>query len=224
MKLNKRITIITGHYGSGKTNIAVNIALNLAKESPKPVTIVDLDIVNPYFRTADFTDQLEEAGIKVIAPLYARTNLDSPALPPEIAAIFTSDCGPAVIDVGGDDAGAVALGQFSGRIEAAGYDLFYVINAKRYLTREPEETVSLLRDIEAISRLKATRLINNTNLGRETTVSTVLESVEYAEQVSKRTMLPIAFTCVGRELAQTDGLRSLPGLFPVELLSGRDWV
>ncbi len=196
----KRISIVTGHYGSGKTNIAVNMALSLAAEGKKPVTVVDLDIVNPYFRTADCRSRLEQAGIRVIAPVYANTNLDSPVLPPEIGGIFREDGGFCVIDVGGDDAGAVALGQFASRVEAAGYDMFYVISEKRYLTREPSQAAALLREIEQSSRLRATGLINNTHLGGETSLALVEASIPYAEAVSRLTGLPLAFTCADRRL------------------------
>jgi len=196
----KRISIVTGHYGSGKTNIAVNMALSLAAGGQRSVTVVDLDIVNPYFRTADCRPRLEKAGIRVIAPVYANTNLDSPVLPPEIGGVFREDGGFCVIDVGGDDAGAVALGQFASRAEAVGYDMFYVINGKRYLTREPSQTAELLREIEQSSRLRATGLINNTNLGEETSLSLVESSLPYAEAVSALTGLPLAFTCADRRL------------------------
>lgn len=216
----KRISIITGHYGSGKTNAAINLALTMAAQSGEPVTIVDLDIVNPYFRTADFRDRLEKAGIRVITPVYANTNLDSPVLPPEISGIFRPDSGPAVIDVGGDDAGAIALGQFASRIEAAGYDMYYVINERRYLTREAAQTAELLKEIEATSRLKATKLINNTNLGGETTLELVRSSKRYADQVSKATGLPVAFTCIYRRIP---GAKDLPGCFPVDIFVRRSW-
>ncbi|MEG2429922.1 MAG: P-loop NTPase, partial [Oscillospiraceae bacterium] len=127
----KRISIITGHYGSGKTNVAVNLALQL-KEQHEKVTIVDLDIVNPYFRTSDFTQMLSEKGIKVIAPVYANTNLDIPALPPSINSIFDNKDSFVIVDVGGDDAGAIALGQFSNRIKNSEYDMYYVINECRF--------------------------------------------------------------------------------------------
>ena len=211
----KRILIVTGHYGSGKTNAAVNLALRLAAEGKEPVTIIDLDIVNPYFRTADFRRQLEEAGVRVITPVYANTNLDSPVLPPEISGIFRPDSGYAVIDVGGDDAGAIALGQFSSRIQAAGYEMFYVINEKRYLTRNADAAAELLSEIETTSRLTATKIINNTNLGEETTLDLVKASLPYADRVCEITGLPLAFTCIDRRIPGAD---TLPGAFLTDIL------
>lgn len=216
MKLQQRICVITGHYGSGKTNIAVNLALQKAAEGC-PVTIVDLDIVNPYFRTADFRELLEAKGITVYAPVYANTNLDIPALPPEINSVFDRSDRFVIFDVGGDDAGAIALGQYASRISAAGYEMYYIVNERRYLTRKPEDAAAVLGEIEAVSRLKATGIVNNTNLGEETTAAMVEASRPFAEAVSRLTGLPVAFTCIRRELLDTPQ----PDVFPMEVLVGR---
>lgn len=196
--IDNRITILTGHYGSGKTNIAVDLALRAAAREPA-VTIVDLDIVNPYFRTADFRAELEAHGIRVIAPIYANSNLDIPALPPEINSIFDGT-GRVFIDVGGDDAGAIALGQFARRLQGCGYDLYYVVNERRYLTREPEQAVELLREIEASSRLNATGILNNTNLGADTTAALVRDSLPFAGEVARIAGLPLVGTCIDERL------------------------
>lgn len=214
----KRLIIITGHYGSGKTTIAASFALHLAAQ--EPVTLVDLDIVNPYFRSADLRSPLESAGIQVIAPVYANTNLDSPVLPPEISGIFRPDSGRAILDVGGDDAGAVALGQYAPRLEQTGYDLCYVINSRRYLTRSPSAAAELLADIQAVSRLKATCLINNTNLGPDTSPELIRDSLAYGDEVSARTGLPVLCTCFPRELS---GCGAIPNGFPIDLLIRQPW-
>ena len=145
------VIAVTGHYGSGKTNFSINLAISIAKNGTS-VTIVDLDIVNPYFRTADFSDLLDMQGIHVIVPEYANTNLDIPVLPASVDAAIAQKDGVVILDVGGDDAGAIALGRYAARIRDAGYDLLYVINENRYLTKTPEEAVSLLREIEQASR------------------------------------------------------------------------
>jgi len=207
----KRISIITGHYGSGKTNISVNMAISLAKAGKK-VTIVDLDIVNPYFRTADFKKLLESYDINVILPIYANTNLDLPALPAQINSIFDQTDSYVIIDVGGDDAGAIALGRYSNQIKKQDFDLFYVINECRFQTKEASEAVNLLKDIETTSRLKATKLINNTNLGEETTLDTVLNSSEFAQSVSRLTALPIEFTCLSKNFNLDEN-----GIYPVDI-------
>ena len=133
----KKLIVITGHYGSGKTNFAVNLALKEAK-SGKRCTVIDLDIVNPYFRTADFEELFRENGITFRAPLYANSNLDIPALNIDLRSII-NETDRVIIDVGGDDEGAKALGRFADEISAAGYEMLYVINKYRYLTKEPEE-------------------------------------------------------------------------------------
>ncbi len=200
----RKVTVITGHYGSGKSNISTNLAMEAAA-SGKKVTVVDLDIVNPYFRTADFKDMFSENGIELITPSYANTNLDIPALNFDIERIAKSD-GYLIVDVGGDDDGAVALGRFSAGLKEFGdeLDMFYVINRYRYLTKEPSEAVELMYNIEAASRLKHTAIINNSNLGCDTVAETVISSLDYAEEVSKSVNLPIVFSTVPNSLSLDD--------------------
>ncbi len=191
----KRIIIVAGHYGSGKTNVAVNLAFRLKSDFPeKSVTLIDLDTVNPYFRAADSAVFLKDAGIRVIIPEYANTNVDLPTLPAEIASVFLSD-ETVIFDVGGDD-GAAALGVYERDIKAAGYEMYCVINMYRPLTESPEDTVYDLYEIEEYSRLRFTGIINNSNLGDETVKQTVTESVKYAERVSELTKLPVVYTSV----------------------------
>lgn len=196
--LNKAI-VITGHYGSGKTNIAVNLAVEYAAAGER-VCIIDLDIVNPYFRTADFGDVFEKHGIYMVAPQYANTNLDIPSLGFDMAALLRG-YDRVIVDVGGDDAGAIALGQYATILKNFGYDMLYVVNSFRYLTGTPEETLELLRDIELVSSLKATAVVNNSNLGGDTTEQDVLGSLEYAQQCAQLAEVPLLFTAAKRELA-----------------------
>lgn len=225
IKLNEfnRITVVTGHYGSGKTNFAVNLALQM-KKSGKKVTMVDLDIVNPYFRTSDFKELLDGAGIQTILPMYANSNLDIPSLPAAVNSVFDDDSRCVVIDVGGDDAGAIALGRYAGEFEKSGYDMLYVINKRRYLTREPEEALDLLHEIEAVSRLKATAIVNNTNLGSLTTLDILLDSIPFAKETGRIAKLPILTHCLPRELANEDSCK-LDGVtvFPVDILVKTIW-
>ncbi len=197
----KKINIITGHYGSGKTNIAVNMAVELAKQGKK-TAIVDLDIVNPYFRSADFEELFSGCGVELVKPLYANTNLDIPAISFDLERIANDD-GYVIIDVGGDDDGAVALGRYAGFLSLFGDDLdfFYVVNKFRYLKGEEDEALGLLWKIEAASRLRATKIINNSNLGRETTPQDVLSSIGFAEKIAKESGLPLEFSTAPREIA-----------------------
>ena len=189
-----KLTIVTGHYGSGKTNFSVNAALDTAAKGGK-CTIIDLDIVNPYFRTADFRGMFEEKGITLLSPVYANTNLDIPSLNIPLKSILDSGVN-VIIDVGGDDEGAKALGRYSELIrEFPDKEMLYVINRYRYLTKEAADTAVLMREIEAASQLACTGVVNNSSLGAETTAETVLDSLGFADAVSHLTGLPIRATC-----------------------------
>ena len=191
--------IITGHYGSGKSNISINLALEYAKKGKK-VFLIDCDIVNPYFRSADSKSLLEENGVELLAPLYANTNLDIPALPADIQKVFATDC-VAVWDIGGDDSGAVVLGRYADAIKKDGYEMYYVLNFYRPLTENSEEMTELMFEIEKSSRLKCTAIINNSNLGAETDKKTVVDTFEEARSVAEKTGLPLKFTSVLTRLA-----------------------
>lgn len=197
----KKITIVTGHYGSGKTNVSVNLAMELAKSGEK-VTVVDLDIVNPYFRTADFKEMFEQNCITLVSSIYANTNLDMPAISFDVERIATED-GYLIIDVGGDDAGATALGRYNEPFERfkADIDMLYVINCYRYMTRFSEEALELFKEIETTARFKHTGIINNSNLGNMTTKDTVLTSQIFAEEVAQVTGLPLVFTTAPKSIA-----------------------
>ena len=196
----KRITVFSGHYGSGKTNVALSVALGLAR-SGQSVTVADLDIVNPYFRTKDSARELEKAGIELICSDYANTNVDIPALPQSMYAITDDRSRKVVVDLGGDDRGALALGRLApAMLEENDFDLFAVINMFRPLTQTAEETVGVMKEIEAASGLRFTGLVNNSNLGEETTPETVLSSLPYAEETARLTGLPIVMTTVEKEL------------------------
>ena len=201
---HKRLTLFAGHYGSGKTNIAVNYALHLAGEG-KPVCIADLDIVNPYFRTKDSAKVLEQSGVTLISPQFANTNVDLPALPAEAYRLVTDKSVYGIMDIGGDDRGAYALGRYVPAIlEEGNYRMVFVANCCRPLTRTPEEALEVMGEIEQACGLKFTDLINNTNLGSETTPETVLGSRDYMQKLSALSGLPIfattAMTHVAKQL------------------------
>ena len=188
---HKRLTLFAGHYGSGKTNIAVNYALHLAAEGKK-VCIADLDIVNPYFRTKDSARVLEQAGVELISPQFANTNVDLPALPPESYRLVQDKSVYGIMDIGGDDRGAYALGRFVPSIlEEGNYRMIFVANSYRPLTRTPQEALEVMREIEAACGLRFTDIVNNANLGTETTPDTVLDAVPYMEELSRLSGLPI---------------------------------
>ncbi len=190
----KRITLFCGHYGSGKTNVAVNYALWLKKRHER-VTVADLDIVNPYFRTKDSLPLFRAMEIGLIASPFANSNLDIPALPQEMYAV-TDDRGLyAVLDVGGDDRGALALGRLTPAIlEEGNYEMLAVVNRYRPLTQTVADTVEVLREVENAAGLRFTGVVNNSNLGGETTAGTVLASLGYAEEVSAALCVPLVMT------------------------------
>lgn len=210
----KRITLFAGHYGSGKTNIAVNYAEFLAG-CGHAVTIADLDIVNPYFRTKDSTLRLREKGIELISPEYANTNVDLPALPSSIYGLVEFKNRHAVMDIGGDDRGAYALGRFAPYIlEENDYEMVFVVNFLRPLTTTPEEAAGVMREIEQAGGIPFTAIVNNTNLGRETTPETVTESLDKATELSKLTGLSILFTSAEAGVAEK---LDIPAVFPITL-------
>ena len=200
---HKRITLFAGHYGSGKTNIAVNYAMKLADEG-KRVCIADLDIVNPYFRTKDSEQELGEKGITLISSRYASSNVDLPAIPAESYRIVQDKSIYGVIDIGGDDRGAYALGRFADAIRAEGDDrMAFVINRHRPLTATVEDTVEIMREIEAACHLSFTCIVNNSNIGTESTKETLLATLAYAEGVSAQTGLPIWLHTAEASVAKT---------------------
>jgi len=191
----KPLTLIVGHYGVGKTNLTVNFALDLRK-ADQAVTLVDLDIVNPYFRSSDYTEMLEDAGISVVAPIFARTTLDNPALSPAIAGAFEESDGYVLIDVGGDDVGATALGRFRALLASRAYDLLYVVNRNRNLTPTPADALGILHEIEAVTGLKATGIINNTHLQFETSCETVRAGEAFGTECARLAELPLVCVSV----------------------------
>ena len=212
----KRITLLSGHYGSGKTNIAVNLARRL-RASNENVAIADIDIVNPYFRTKDSQAELEKAGIRVISSPYAGSNVDLPALPDEVYSITDDRSVTAVVDVGGDYRGALALGRWRDAILQEGdYEMLFVINCFRPLTATPEDAVEVMREIEIASGIPFTAVANNSNLGDETTARDVLESGAYAANVCAISALPLKMTTVREELYPwLEG--EIGNLFPLRL-------
>ncbi len=214
--MNKRVLLLCGHYGSGKTNIAVNLAQAIKREYPT-VTLADLDIVNPYFRSKDSAAELEEAGIRLICSNYANSNVDIPALPPDLYALTDDRRMRAIIDVGGDDRGALVLGRLAPAILAENdYEMLMVINCYRPLTRDAASTLEVMREIETACGMRFTALVNNSNLGVETTAEDVLRSVSYANEVAAMSGLPVVMTTADQKL-QSELEGKIPDLFSLEL-------
>ena len=211
---DKRITIFAGHYGSGKTNIAVNYALHLRRQG-NAVKIADLDIVNPYFRTKDSAKELAAAGIDLISPAFANSNVDLPALPQEIYALVQQRGFHAVMDVGGDDRGAYALGRYTPYIlEENNYAMVFVANFYRPLTRTAEEALEVMREIEAACGIGFTCIVNNSNLGNLTTGADVDATAGEAEKLSQLSGLPVWMTAARADLCREVNTQNV---FPLTL-------
>ncbi len=199
---HKRLTLFAGHYGSGKTNIAVNYALLLSSEGKK-VCIGDLDIVNPYFRTADSAPALKDAGVELISPQFANSNVDLPALPAQTYRLVQDKSIYAIMDIGGDDRGAYALGRYVPFIrQENNYRMVFVANPSRPLTRTPQEALEVMREIETACGLTFTCIANNANLGTQTTAQTVLEAADYMQELCRLSGLPLWLTAAEKSVAK----------------------
>ena len=196
----KRITILAGHYGSGKTNIAVSLALKMKKDGIDTV-IADLDIVNPYFRTKDSLAGLNDAGIRLISSEYANSNVDIPALPQEMYAVVDDKSRYYIVDLGGDDRGAYALGRYADRINEEGnYEMLFVFNKYRPLTPDAESAMEVMAEIEAAAGVKFTGIVNNSNIGPMTDEAALAASFPECERLCELSGLPLRFTSVDKKI------------------------
>ncbi len=211
--MEPRIHIIVGHYGSGKTEFAINYALSL-KKTYETVYLVDLDIVNPYFRTNDERATLEKLGITVIASPYASSNVDVPSLPSDIYRVFADKNAAVVFDVGGDDDGAIALGRYKQYFDAEPTEMLFVINLFRPMTANAALVCEMIANIETVSRQKITGLVNSSNLAGLTTVSELLTGQTVTDEVANITGIPCKFA-----VGLPDVLAELPKDFAAPLFS-----
>ena len=214
-----RLTLVTGHYGTGKTEFSVNLALALAAEGAQ-VALADLDIVNPYFRSRERRELLEAAGVRLVATSQALADADVPALPAEFHAVLEDRALRGVLDIGGDPSGARVLARYRPRILKEDYQLLYVVNAARPEVRTAESSVEYLRAIEAVTGLSCGGLVHNTHLCGETAPEDVREGALLAEEVSRMTGVPIV--CHAAEARFQSQLRDLD-LFPIEIRMKKPW-
>ena len=219
---NKRVNVFMGHYGSGKTFVAVNFALALAK-AKKPVSIYDLDIVNPYFRTVDAQNKLQEAGVELVVSPFAGTNVDSPAMNAKSYKMLDDKSRFAVTDIGGDDRGALALGRFAERIkEENDYEALLVINKFRPETRDVDGVLAIKEEIERSGKLPFTAIVNNANMGDETDENTIIQGYEFVQEISKITGLPVKFTAVRKDLINGE-ISKIKRILPITPIKYGDW-
>ena len=223
MRTDRRILILAGHNGSGKTLLAVNLALALRAAIPGTVIATDMDTVKPYFRMVDAEEELKAAGIRVIAPELVHSTVDLPTLPGEMRAMFDEPDAHSVLDVGGDDAGAIALGQYEAEFARVGYELLLVVNPYRMFTRTPEDAMKILRDIEHVSHLRFTGIVHNPNLGGDTTEQTLLDAAPYAKSLAALSGLPIRATAYLETL--TPPAEAVFGeAWPIRMFRKKEWV
>lgn len=214
-----RLTLVTGHYGTGKTEFSVNLALALAAEGGR-VALADLDIVNPYFRSRERRELLEAAGIWLVATSQALADADVPALPAELHTVLEDRDIRGVLDIGGDPSGARVLRRYRPKILKEDHQLLYVVNAARPEVRTAERSVEVLRAIEAVTGLSCTGLVNNTHLCGETTPEDVREGALLAEEVSRMTGVPVV--CHAAEARFQNQLQDLDP-FPIEIRMKKPW-
>jgi hypothetical protein len=200
--IDRKIIVIVGGYGSGKSEISVNLAKFLAQNSPESVSIADLDIVNPYFRSREASKQLEAFGVKSLIPAGPYVHADLPIIIPDIRSAVENPQGWLILDVGGDDVGARVLSSLTDAFHPGGYEMFLVLNARRPFTTDVDGTLHLISDIQDAARLKFTGIISNTHLMHDTTAEIVMEGLSLARRVSQRTALPIAFLGAVADIAK----------------------
>lgn len=220
----KRINLFTGHFGSGKTEMAINFAKKLKKDGIAKVTIVDLDIVNPYFCSRDLEDELKEEGIRIISQGKHLANAELMVVPGEVMSAFQQLDHTVVFDIGGDDMGATALGQYKRFFQEEDYDMFFVVNTSRPMTREVEEVKAYLDSIEHASRLKVTALINNSNMSYDTSLEVIRQGEDVIKKLSEMTGLPHVFTAVRRDLAERAREVVTGEIFPIDIYMKPPWI
>lgn len=212
--LDHRLSIIIGAYGSGKSEIAVNMALSQRKALPdKKLLIADLDIVNPFYRSSDCASVLEKAGVRLITPLYAGSNVDAPVLPPDMYVIFDDESYQGIFDIGGEDMGALVLGSLKKRIENTDAAIYMAVNTLRPFTSDPEQIAVMTNELAAAAGFKIDGYINNTNLLDETTADIVIEGESKIVEASKITGIPLIANCVMEGVVIPEGKLSDRELF-----------
>lgn len=185
------ITIFTGHFGSGKTEHALNLAIAESKRFDH-VILIDLDVVNPFYRSSELKGILESKGITLIAPNFVHNNVDVPSLPPEVNGALSNASAKVIVDVGGDDLGAKVLGVYNESLIKANYEMFLVFNSRRYQTRDQESIINMIEEIESASRLCISGIVANTNLGSETELQHIFEGIDIGIEVSRITKKPLS--------------------------------
>lgn len=205
---DKRITVFTGHYGSGKTEISINYVL-MSKNNYQETALVDLDFVNPYFRSREARDFLQGDGIRVIASAEDCFNTDLPAFSPQIGGVLQNRKVRVIVDLGGDEIGARAAGRFRHQIADGDYEMYFVVNPFRPFTTTPAEVSKIIADIETSSRLKVSALVSNPNLHNETKEEDILAGHQEVQKMARFLGVPVRFLAVEQSFADRPGLQQM---------------
>lgn len=218
-----RIRVFAGHFGSGKTELAINFAKSLASQNIK-TCLVDIDIVNPYFCVRDHKDELEEMGIRVIASNPHFSNAELAVVPPEVVSVFNDKSRHVIIDVGGDDSGAVVLGRYNEYFTKEQYEMYFIINCNRPFTSNIGDMEEYIRAIEAASRLKVTHLVSNTNMSYDTTIEDILKGDKLVKELSEKLNLPYKYTVCRRDLAESVEGQVSGEILPIDIYMTPEWL
>ncbi len=220
---DKRIRIIIGHYGSGKTEFSINYAMKLSAQDKK-VALVDLDVVNLYFRSREKAEMLEENGIRIIGGSIRASSLDIPSIPGEVLSPIQDTSYNLIMDVGGDPAGARALGRYHPYLKEGSYDMFFVLNANRPETQDLDKAMEYMVKIQDVARCKITGIINNTHMLKSTTLEDVLRGYNLAKKISDETNIPIKYNVCLSSIANSISKVLEGELFPLNLYMREEWM
>lgn len=221
---DERIKVIVGHYGSGKTEFALNYAVKLAK-THKKVALADLDVVNPYFRSREKKEMLEKMGVRVIGSNIKNSlGSDLPAVDASALGFLEDEDYQIILDVGGDDVGARALGRYYPYLKDHPYDMFCVVNGNRLQTQTVEGVIEHIRSIERVARISVTGIVNNTHLLRETTLEDVLRGQELVEKVSKESNIPVKYVSVWEKIVPSISQKMEGEIFPIKMFMREGWM
>lgn len=222
---SNRVIVHIGHYGSGKTELSLNYAFRYAQAGHN-VTLLDLDIVNPYLRSGEHDNDLNKQGIKVIKPNFEGSNVDVPSLPADVVSAFIDKNSIIIIDAGGDPSGAAVLGRYHQAIEADDSHIKCVVNTCRPFTRNAKDIISMVRMLENRSKLKVDSIICNSNLARETTIKTIEDGYEIVNEAAQKLGLPLDEICVAQniELSESFYNKHIKKITPIKLYMRPEWM
>lgn len=223
MDKDKRVRIVIGHYGSGKTEFSVNYAAKLAQNNKKAM-LVDLDVINLYFRSREKAKELESMGVRVIGGAIDANAIDIPTIPAEVVVAFEDESYEAVLDVGGDPDGTRTLGRYVNYLTEGNYDMFFVLNANRPETQTVEKAMEYMIKIQDVARAKITGIVNNTHMLKSTSIDDVLKGYDLSLKISEKTGVPLRYNVVLKDLA-SQLPQDLEGeIFPIELYMREEWM